>query len=401
MMRVSVGILSLAALSVLAGCGTKTQKTGPEPVPVQAEIVAVQQVQPSWSYSGEIRPDTEVQLAFKEPGYIATLYHVKGADGRMRDVQVGDEIPAGTVLAHLRRSDYEASFKSAVGQEHSMQGALDVSQADLDRAKADQAKAHLDFERAQALYAVKALTRPDYDAAVEQHTSATANVEAAVRQIEARRGQVAAALAQTVSARINLGDTNLIAPMPGVIVEKNVEPGSLVATGSNAFTLDDTRVVKVNFGVPDSMLAHLKLGAAVPVQLEALQGQTLTGRITEIAGSANRESRVFNVEVTLPNRDRSLRVGMIAAIRIEQANAQTVPVVPLSALMTAESGSNSYSVFTVEERDGKQFAQLKSVRVGETYGKSVVIDQGLTPGERIIVNRTNQLSDRSPIRVIE
>jgi RND family efflux transporter MFP subunit len=399
MMRVSVGILSLTALSVLAGCGTKKQ-AGPEPVPVNAEIVATQQVQPSWSYSGEIRPDTEVQLAFKEPGYIAALYHVKGADGRMRDVQVGDEIPAGTVLAHLRRSDYESSFNSAVGQEHSMQGALDASQAELDRAKADQTKADLDFARAQALYAAQAMTRPDYDAAVERHASATANVEAAVRQIEARRGQVAAALAQTVSARINLGDTNLIAPMPGVIVEKNVEPGSLVAAGTSAFALDDTRVVKVNFGVPDSMLAHLKLGAAVPVLLEALQGRTLTGRITEIAASANRESRVFNVEVTLPNRDRSLKVGMIAAIRIEQANAQNVPVVPLTALMTAESGSNSYSVFTVEQHDGKQFAQLKSVRVGETYGKSVVIDEGLTPGERIIVNRTNQLSDRSPIRVV-
>ena len=399
-MRVSVGIVSLTALSVLAGCGTKKQ-AGPEPVPVNAEVVATQQVQPTWSYSGEIRPDTEVQLAFKEPGYIAALYHVKGADGRMRDLQVGDEIPAGIVLADLRRSDYEASLNSALGQEHSMQGALDVSQAELDRAKADQTKADLDFERAQSLYAAKAMTRPDYDAAVEQHASATANVEAAVRQIEARRGQVAAALAQTVSARINLGDTNLVAPMPGVIVEKNVEPGSLVAAGTNAFTLDDTRVVKVNFGVPDSMLAHLKLGAAVPVQLEALHGRTLTGRITEIAASANRESRVFNVEVTLPNRDRSLKVGMIAAIGIEQANAQNVPVVPLTALMTAESGSNSYSVFTVEERDGKQFAQLKSVRVGETYGKSVVIDEGLTPGERIIVNRTNQLSNGSPIRVVE
>ena len=117
MMRISVGILSFAALSVLAGCGTKTQKAGPEPVPVQAETVAMQQVQPSWSYSGEIRPDTEVQLAFKEPGYIAALYRVKGADGRMRDVQVGDEIPAGAVLAHLRRSDYEASLNSAVGQQ--------------------------------------------------------------------------------------------------------------------------------------------------------------------------------------------------------------------------------------------------------------------------------------------
>jgi RND family efflux transporter MFP subunit len=401
MMRISVGILSIAAVSVLAGCATKTQKTGPEPVPVQAEAVAMQQVQPSWNYSGEIRPDTEVQLAFKEPGYIAGLDHVKGADGRMRDVQVGDEIPAGTVLARLRQSDYEASFNSAVGQEHSVQGTLAASQAELDRAKADQTKADLDFERAQALYAAKAMTRPDYDAAVEEHASTTANVEAAVRQIEARRGQMAAALAQTVSARIGLGDTNLVAPMPGVIVEKNVEPGGLVAAGTSAFTLDDIRVVKVNFGVPDTMLTHLRLGAAVPVQVEALQGRTLTGRITEIAASANRDSRVFNVEVTLPNHDRSLKVGMIAAIRIDQANAENVPVVPLTALMTAESGSNNYSVFTVKERDGKQFAQLKSVRTGQTDGQLVVIDEGLMPGERIIVNRTNQLSNGSPIRVIE
>jgi multidrug efflux pump subunit AcrA (membrane-fusion protein) len=91
---------------------------------------------------------------------------------------------------------------------------------------------------------------------------------------------------------------------------------------------------------------------------------------------------------------------MIASIRIERGDAQNVPVVPMTALMTAESGSTNYSVFTVKESDGKQFAQLKSVRIGKTFGKSVVIDEGLTPGERIIVNRTNQLSDRSPIRVV-
>lgn len=398
-MRVFVGIMSVTALYVLAGCGTRKQ-AGPEPVPVQAEAVALQQVQPIWSYSSEIRPDTEVQLAFKEPGYIAALHQVKGADGRMRDVQVGDDLPAGAVLAHLRSSDYEASLNSAVGQQHAMQGALDASQAELDRAKASQVKADLDFDRAEGLYAAKAMTRPDYDSAVEQHTAATANVEAAVRQIEARRGQVTAALGQAASARINLGDTNLTAPMPGVIVEKNVEPGSLVAAGTTAFTLDDTRVVKVNFGVPDSMLAYLKLGAEVPVRVEALQGRTLTGRITQIAASANRESRVFNIEVTLPNRDRSLKVGMIGSIRIERGDSQNVPVVPMTALMTAESGSTNYSVFTVNERDGKQFAQLKSVRIGKAFGKSVAIDEGLAPGERIIVNRTNQLSNGSPIRVV-
>lgn len=281
-----------------------------------------------------------------------------------------------------------------------MQGALDASQAELDRAKADQTKASLDLGRAQALYAANAMTRPDYDAAVEQQASATASVEAAVRQIEARRGQVAAALAQTLSARINVGDTYLIAPTPGVIVEKHVEIGSLVAAGTSAFALDDTRVVKLNFGVPESMLAYLKLGAEVPVRLEAIQGRTLSGRITEIAASANRESRVFNIEVSLPNQDRLLKVGMIASICIERGDAQTVPVVPMTALMTAESGSTKYSVFTVKENEGKQFAQLKSVRIGETFGKSVVIDEGLAPGERIIVNRTNQLTDGRPIRTV-
>ncbi|MGO4212838.1 efflux RND transporter periplasmic adaptor subunit [Terriglobus sp. 2YAB30_2] len=398
-MRIFIGVLSIASFAGLAGCATKKQ-ADPEPVPVQVETVTTQRVQPSWNYSGEIRPDIGVQLAFKEPGYIATLYRVKGADGRLRDLQAGDEIPAGAVLAQLRPSDYQASFTSAMGQQNAMEEALEASQAELERIKATQAKADLDFDRAQALYAAKAMTRPDYDSAVEQHLASAASVEAATRQIEARRGQLHAALGQASSARINLADTKLIAPMPGVIVEKNIERGTLVSAGTNAFVLDDTRFVKVNFGVPDTMLAYLKPGAEVPVRLDALQGQTLMGRITEIAASANRESRVFNIEVTLPNRDRSLKVGMTASIRIDRGDPHTVPVVPMTALMTVQSGSNNYSLFTVTERGGKQFAQLKSVRIGKTFGKSVVIDEGLTPGERIIVNRTNQLSDGSPIRVV-
>src|ERR1700758_4393409 len=107
MMRISIGILSFTAFSVLAGCA-KTQKAGPEPVPVVAEIVATQQVETSWTYSGEIRPDTGVQLDFKGPGFSAALYGWKGVDGRMRDLQVGDEIPARATLARLRSSDYEA-----------------------------------------------------------------------------------------------------------------------------------------------------------------------------------------------------------------------------------------------------------------------------------------------------
>ena len=99
---------------------------------------------------------------------------------------------------------------------------------------------------------------------------------------------------------------NLVAPMPGVIVEKDVERGTLVAAGTRAFTLNDTRVVKVAFGVPDTMLAHFRMGSPLPMQIEAI-GKTLTGRITQIAASAHRESRVFDIELTVLNGDGCLK----------------------------------------------------------------------------------------------
>lgn len=398
-MRKLAGVISSVAVLILAGCGKESIPT-PDAVPVKTETVATQEVRPSWRYSGEIRPDKQVQLAFKEAGYVDSLYQVRGVDGRWRDLQLGDHIPAGTVLAHLRRSDYEASLSTAVGQQQSVQGALDVAKAELDQARAEESKADLDFQRAEALYAAKAMTRPDYDAAVAHHDAAVASMQAALRQIEAHQGQLNAARSQIVAARINLGDTNLVAPMPGVIVAKDVERGTLVAAGTPAFSIDDTRFVKVAFGVPDSMLAHLTMGAPLPVQIEAI-GKTLTGRITQIAASANQESRVFSIEVTLPNRDGSLKEGMITSVHIELANPQTVAVVPAAALMTAESGSNNYSVFAIRQHEGKQFAELKTVRVGPTVGNSVVIEEGLIPGERIIANRANQLNDGTAVRVIE
>lgn len=392
------GFLSSIAVLILAGCGKETIPT-PAPVPVKTETVATQEVRPTWRYSGEIRPDKQIQLAFKEPGYVDSLRKARGADGLWHELQVGDEVPGGAVLAHLRPSDYQASLSAAVGQQESFQGALQGATAELEQARADQTKANLDFERAETLYAVKAMTRPDYDAAVAHHNAAAASVQAALQQIEARRGQLDTARAQIASAHINLGDTNLISPMPGVIVEKDVERGTLVAGGTRAFVLDDMRVVKVAFGVPDNMLPRFRMGLAVPVQVDAI-GKTLTGHISQIAASADRASRVFNVEVSVPNGDSCLKEGMIASIQIQQAIPETVPVVPLTALMTAESGSASYSVFTIRQLQAKQIAQLKSVRVGSTVGNSVVIEEGLTPGERIIVNRTNQLNDGTVVRLV-
>lgn len=399
MIRFIIGGLALYSALASAGCGNKQEHSEPAPVPVDVERVASRDIKPVWRYSGDIRPDSEVQLAFKQSGYVVSLHQVRGADKRLRDVQVGDEVPAGTVLAQIRRSDNLAALVQANGQKKSSEGSVEAAAAQVDQAKADETKAARDYERAKQLYGVKAMTKPDYDSAEANYKSAAAKVDEATRTVKNREGQLQTSTGQVETAQINLGDTRLIAPIPSLIVSKMVEPGSLVSNGTTGFTVADARVVKIEFGVPDSMLRHFHLGASLRVDVEAASVPPLTGTITQVAASANQDSRVFDVQVSLPNRDRSLKVGMIASVQIEQQeDVQTVPMLPVTALSTAESGSTNFSVFVVREENGKQYAKLRSVRVGETIGRSVAIEQGLTPGERIIVNRPDQLPDGALVR---
>jgi RND family efflux transporter MFP subunit len=341
-------------------------------------------------------------VAFKQGGYIASLRQVRGPDGRFRDIQLGDMAPAGVVLAAVQKKDYRESLNQAAANQKSMEGSLQASQADLERAKANETKAELDYKRAQSLYAGKAMTRPDYDDAVNQYQSAVAEVQSASKQIDSRQGQLNSAKSEVSTAEITLNETDLIAPLTGVIVAKSVEPGTLVAKGSNAFAIADTRIVKMQFGVPDTMLSHFKIGASVPVDIDGLSNSYRNGRVTQIAESADADARVFNIQVSLANAQRELKVGMIASVQIVQdTDVQQLPLVPVTALSTAQSGSSQFSVYVVREKNGRQTAHLQSVRIGETYGRSIAIREGLTPGEKIISNRPNQLADGAVIRAIE
>lgn len=398
-MRTAILAISLCAVIACAGCGNK-ETIEAIPIPVKVATVQATDVRPVLRYSAEIRPDTQVDLAFKQGGYISTLHQVRGADGHARDVQIGDSVPAGTVLAVLRERDFEASLSQANGQEASARGSLAASQADLDQALAKQKQADADFQRAEALYAAKAMTRTDYDAAATNHTSALAQVQSAMEQIKGRQGQLESAQAQTSIAKIALQDASLITPMPSIIVQKKIERGALVGSGTVGFTIADARIAKVAFGVPDGMLSQFRMGERVRVEIDAARGREFTGHITAIAASAGQDSRVFTIEVSLPNSDQTLKVGMIATVTVEQASPiQKVPVIPATALITTQSGSTGYSVFVIQDQGTKQIAKLKSVRIGETVGDTVAINEGLVPGEKIITNLTNQLTDGAAVRV--
>jgi RND family efflux transporter MFP subunit len=262
-------------------------------------------------------------------------------------------------------------------------------------------KAQLDFDRATNLLATQSMTKADYDGYNENLGTSQASVNEAQAQIAAMQGKVAAAAAQLKQAEINLGDSSLKARMDGVILQRNIDVGSFVTAGTVAFSIADVRSVKVVFGVPDVMQRQLQLGSPLAITVDSLPGAEFPGHITAITPTADPQSRVFNIEITVPNPQNQLRPGMVASLQVPGGQLpEPVPVVPLSAIVRPPDNPAGYAVFVVEGQPGKEIARLRHVKVGTVYGDTIAVPEGVRVGDRVISTGTTLLVDGDQVRVI-
>ncbi|HKS41508.1 MAG TPA: efflux RND transporter periplasmic adaptor subunit [Blastocatellia bacterium] len=422
---IAIGLLTMT--SVVAGCKVHSAENPPTPVKVKA--VEMISSTGDLRYSASIIARTQVDLSFKVGGYVEAIHQVRGVDGRLRNVQEGDRIPQGTALARVRQSDYavkvgqaesqasqvRSSLDSSRGQLVEAQSGIDSTKAQLAQAEASYAKASLDFDRAKNLFESQSLTKADYDAAKSQRDVTEAQLSAARSQvkvaeakanvarsqIETVQAQIKGAQAAIDEARIPLQDTALRAPMNSVVLERKIEAGTLVSPGTLAFIIADTTSVKAIFGVPDLTVETLRLGSPITVTSQAALGKDFRGQITAISPSADAKSRVFEVEVTIPNPQNLLKVGMIVSLSLEETGAPVEsPVVPLSAIVKSKDNPDNYAVFVIEEQSGKQSARIRNVKLGEAYGNTVAVIEGLKSGERVITTGATLLVDGQRVQII-
>jgi RND family efflux transporter MFP subunit len=370
MHRPKLGSALLLALA-LAGCA----REAPPPekwVPVRVQTVAPAGSASGVRYTASVNPWSQVDVAFKANGYVASIRQVKSADGRMRDLQPGDAVARGTELAHLQDADYADKLQKA--------------KADLARSMASLEKSKEDWRRAQALFATASITEPDYDKARWEYESAQASVDGA-------RAQVA-------EATTNLGYTVVAAPMDAVVVSRKVEVGSLAGPGTVAFVVADSRLAKVVFGIPDVMLRHITLGAPLEITTESFPGRKFAGKVTSVAPAADVQTRVFQVEVTVPNPGNELKDGMIAALDIQGAPAPTTTAaIPLGAIVRGKT-PESYAVYVVVDEGGKPLARLREVELGQVFGNRVAIVSGVGPKDPVIVSGNTVVKDGDIVRIV-
>jgi RND family efflux transporter MFP subunit len=408
--RIVVGLL---ILSVLSGCSKGVAKPKAAK-PVKVKAVETHSAINNVRYSASIKPAAQVDVAFKVSGYIDAIAREKDQAGQWRYIQAGDIVQKGATLASVRQNDYAARVNEAKSQVGEARSALDANSSQLNEAiaavdtaraqvtdvKAYFERAKLDYDRARALFETESITKPEYDAAKAQYEIAAAKLEAAQGQLKASEAKVATAQAQismaesriktaeatTVSASIPLQDTQLKAPMSAVVIERRIEVGTLVGQGSAAFTLADLTSVKAVFGVPDTSLNSMKLGDTLTITSDATPGTEFTGNISRISPSADPNSRAFEIEVTIPNGEGLLKPGMIASLNTSEGTATEVPslLVPLTAITHSPENPEAYAVMVMEQREGKTFAQLRPVTLGESVGNAIVIKSGVTTGELVV-----------------
>jgi RND family efflux transporter MFP subunit len=164
--------------------------------------------------------------------------------------------------------------------------------------------------------------------------------------------------------------------------------------------------VKARFGIPDAMVGSVTPGAPMAVTVDAVAGTTFPGLVTAIAPAADPQSRVFDVEVTIPNAASTLRPGMIGTVALggapagETTAAPQPLVVPLSAVVKAPGGSGRYAVLVVERDGDADLAKVRPVELGEVMGNGVAVVNGVAAGDRVVVTGASLLIDGDRVRVI-
>jgi multidrug efflux system membrane fusion protein len=361
----------LAAALAAAGCKAPPPYEQP-PTPVTVGQAGSSATGTTVRYSATVKPSLEVTVAFKVAGYVDDILTRPGDLGRVRDVQEGDHVDKGAALARVRQSDYQQSVAQITAG---------VSEATV---AYDNAK--VEYDRAARLFAKQSLTKPELDGAKAR--------------MDAMAAKVQGATAGLGEAQLVLGDAVLRSPISGVVLKRSIERGSLVAPGAPAFVLADTSSVKVVFGVPDIVVKQLKIGRPQRLTFEALKNEPFEGRITSIAPAPDPVSRVYQIEITVPNAQHRLEVGFIASLQLADQPGDTVVTVPLEAIIKPANGSAEYGVFVLDRQNDVEVAKLRPVTLGEVVGNAITVTGGLAAGQRVIVRGATLVTDGQRVRAL-
>jgi RND family efflux transporter MFP subunit len=182
------------------------------------------------------------------------------------------------------------------------------------------------------------------------------------------------------------------APFEGVITEKKVEAGELASPGQPLLKMEDPQRLRLEATVAEGDLKSVSRGDKIPVVIDALGGQALTGLVSQILPAGDPQTHTFMVKVDLP-KTPGLKTGMFGRFQLDKGLTQTI-LVPSAAVVERGELSSLYVV------GSDQTARLRWVKLGRRFEQQVEILSGLNIGERVLVDGSRGV-DGAAVQIVE
>jgi RND family efflux transporter MFP subunit len=347
-------LVALAVALLLAACGEQNRYVAPPPPKVVVAHPVRQPVTHYLEVTGNTAPINSVDLVARVQGFLQEIHY-----------KDGDTVKQGTLLFTIEPEPYQVKVDQ-------MKAAEAAAAATLKQAEAE-------YKRQADLASRDFASKSTLDQALATRDSAQANVEQAK--------------ANTRAAEINLGYTQVKAPLDGIVTAHLVSVGELVGTSPTQLaTIVQLDPIYVNFSVSEQdvlrVRAEMKRQGLTPADLKkvsaevGLQSETgypHKGLLDYAAPTVNAATGTLPVRAILPNGDRALLPGYFVRVRVpvqQQADALLVPDVALG------SDQGGRYVLVVDQDNT---VEQRKVEVGPSVGTSRVIDSGLKPDDRVVV----------------
>lgn len=396
--------ICLAVLCLLAAAGcSKVTPAGEGAAPPVVVVTSVEQkdvpVYAEWI--GTLDGMVNAAIRAEVTGYLLR-----------QEYREGSFVRKGQLLFEIDPRPFEAALAQAQGQLAQANGQLAQaraqlveSQAQLTKAEADQVRTQLDADRYAPLAKQQAITQQDLDNAVQNNLSAKAQVGAAVAQAETAKAQIQAASAAVEAAQaavqtamVNLGFTRLTAPIDGIAGVAQMQVGNLVGPSSGPVTTVSTLdPIKAYFTVSEQeYLSFARFpdradpeAAMRPLQLELILADGTTypqkGKFFFADREVDPNTGAIRLAGLFPNRGNILRPGQYGKVRAAVRTEKGALLVPQRAVMELQG---SYQVAVV---DRENRVSIRTVKTGERAGAMWIIDEGLKPGERVVVEGADKV----------
>jgi membrane fusion protein, multidrug efflux system len=355
MKRVAILFVPLLVLAIasLTSCTSdrEVNASAPEVIHLSVVTATASSVPDVLEAVGTVRAFQTSQLASQATGTITQV--------RFRE---GDHVRRGEIVAMLDQSAPSAALERAVATETASANELAAAESDL-------ALAESTLSRYQILWDKQIISRQQFDEVNARRQSALAHRDLArASQLQAR--------AAVTEARAVLDFTRVLAPFDGVVTERKLDPGAMASPGLPILTVEDVSRYRLEVAVNENDLRYVHLGDRVPVSIDALVADSVSGRVVQIVPSADAASRSFVVKLELTS-NKELRSGLFGHAQFSRGQKSSL-LIPQTAVVDRGQLHASYVL------DQGGIASLRYVTLGRSSGAQVEVLAGVQPGERVV-----------------